>query len=85
MKDNETKASRMKRFGFRAFLRALAIFGSVYLVKMGIGVVAHAEGTLLKTGYSIAFFVIILFIMLLPNLPFPTRRDDHSQDRNTEK
>ena len=75
----------MNSFGYKAFFRALAIVGSVYLVKTAIGVVSHAEGLLLKTGYSLGFFVAILFILLLPGILFPTRHEDPNPDRNTEE
>jgi len=75
----------MKTFGFKAFIRAIAIFASVYLVKIAIGVIPQINDTFVKIIFVIGILIAILLINIAPGIIPSTRRNNSDKDGNAEK
>jgi len=75
----------MNIFGLKAFLRAIAIFVSIYIVKIGIELIAQTNDVFLKIIYAIAIIFVVLLTLITPNVFPSTRRENTDKARKTKK
>jgi nitrogen fixation/metabolism regulation signal transduction histidine kinase len=74
----------MKTFGLKAFLRAIAIFVSVYLVKIGVDRITQTPDTYLKIIYTLTIIVVVLLVIIVPSLMPSTKHENSGKDRKAE-
>lgn len=71
----------MNIFGLKAFLRAIAIFVSVFLVKFGIEQTTQIGNIYLKVLITVAIILIVLLIIILPSFISTNKLRSADKDR----
>jgi len=74
----------MSNFGIKAFLRAVAIFLSIILVKLGIDKIIQTSETSTKILYTVIIIVVVLILLFVPAYMPPIKRKNPNKDGKNE-
>ena len=74
----------MSSFGLKAFLRAIALFVAILLVKLGIDKIIQTPEPYLKVLYSILIIVVVLILLFVPSF-MPSFKHNNSDREDVKK
>lgn len=75
----------MSNFGIKSFLRAIALFISILLVKLGIDKIIQIPETSTKILYAIIIIVVVLILLFVPGYMPPIKRKNPNQDGKNDQ